>query len=715
MTDTAAKATETVSLERVGSVVTIVEGSSFCISGRSGDIRPNSNGGLFFQDARFLSHWELLVNGKPLEPLSVTTDDPFAAAFVSRARPRPGHADSTLVVFRQRFLGLGIREDIRVKNFAGEAMLCIIELVVNADFAHVFDVKEDRATISGMLSREVDDRTLTIRHSDEGLERGIVASFNRPITADDDRLVFEVEIQANDEWSLCAELGLIVGDEHIRPKYRCGEPIDAAQPTERLIQWRNRVPQIETNHAALGTAVRRGQEDLGSLRIFDPHFSQLPVIAAGTPWFMTLFGRDSLLTAWMALLVEPDLSVGVLDALARFQGTEVNPETDEEPGKILHEVRSTPYNDLGFDKSLVYYGSADATPLFVMLLGELRRWGLAAGLVDRLLPHVDRALAWIENYGDADGDGYVEYQRKSEHGIRNQGWKDSFDSVRFADGRLADTPIALAEVQAYVYAAYQARKWFAREVGDHETAEKYRAKARALKTAFNRDFWMEDEQFFAMALDGDKKRVDAITSNPGHCLWTGIVDDDKAAHVARHLLSPEMYSGWGVRTLSTKMNGFNPIGYHTGSVWPHDNVILAAGLSRYGFVEEAQKIVMGLLDASAPDQGRLPELFSGLHRSELSIPVSFPTSCSPQAWAAASPLLALRTLLRFDPSIPQGRLYLAPALPDEIRYLRLDRIPLNGQRISVEINRGEVTVAGLDPSIDLVGPTEMKRVDAIGD
>ncbi|MBO0731237.1 MAG: hypothetical protein J2P57_18415, partial [Acidimicrobiaceae bacterium] len=347
-------------------------------------------------------------------------------------------------------------------------------------------------------------------------------------------------------------------------------------------------------------------------------------------------------------------------------------------------------------------GSADATPLFVMLLGELRRWGLAREAVDDLLPHADRAIEWIERHGDRDGDGYVEYQRASDRGLRNQGWKDSADAVRFADGHLADPPIALAEVQGYVYGAYLARAFFAAEHGDAMLSASLRARAADLKAAFNRDFWLPDRGWLAMGLDRNKRPIDALTSNMGHCLWTGILDADKADAVAKRLLSPDMFSGWGIRTLAASMDGYNPLSYHRGSVWPHDNAIAAAGLMRYGYVREAQRVIMAMLDAGATQRGRLPELFSGLERLELPLVVPFPTSCSPQAWAAASPLLMLRTLLRLDPWVPRGKVWLRPALPERIRFLHVGRIPLAGARVSVTVEEDKMSVDGLPDDLELV-------------
>jgi len=425
-------------------------------------------------------------------------------------------------------------------------------------------------------------------------------------------------------------------------------------------------------------------------------------VAAGAPWFMTLFGRDSLLTSWMAMMVDPDLALGTLQTLARFQGRSVNPLTEEEPGRILHEMRFGEAAGISLGGGTIYYGSADATPLFVMVLGELQRWGSRRGDVDALLPAADRALEWITAYGDKDGDGYVEYERASDRGLVNQGWKDSWDAVRFADGRLARPPIAMCEVQGYVYAALVARSHFATEGGDTELAEQLRARAEGLKAAFNRDFWLEEQGFFAMALDADKAPVDGLASNMGHCLWTGIVDEEKAPLVAKHLLSEWMFCGWGVRTLAETVRGYNPISYHCGSVWPHDNAIAAAGLMRYGFVEEAHQIMEGLMAAAPFFDNRLPELFAGLSRSQFRFPVSYPTSCSPQAWAAASPLLFLRTVLRFEPDIRNATLSLAPRVPEWIGTLALEQVPLMGGYLSIRVDGDDLEVRSVPDGLTVV-------------
>ncbi len=561
--------------------------------------------------------------------------------------------------------------------------------------------------LRGERTLQTSDGCLAFGYQHDGTRRGTMLRAGGLAVMEHHLLMAEVTIEPQDSWSGCVEVAAVIDGVEVEPLYRCGRPVERAAPSERLLRWRRQVPTVTSAHAGLEAVVSRSHADLGALRIFDPDFPERAVVAAGAPWFMTLFGRDSLLTSWMALLVDPDLALGVVQTLARFQGDKVDDETEEEPGRILHEMRFGTAASLSLGGGHVYYGTADATPLFVMLLGELRRWGLAAEQVDRLLPHVDRALAWVHDYGDRDGDGFVEYEPTSERGLRNQGWKDSWDGVRAADGELGKGPIALCEVQGYTYAAYVARAHFAHEAGDEATAATYKAKAAELKAAFNRDFWLDDRQWYAMALDGDNRPLDALSSNMGHCLWTGIVDQDKAAAVARHLMSPAMFTGWGIRTLADTMVGYNPISYHNGSVWPHDTAIAAAGLMRYGFVEEAQRVAMGLIDTAMAVGGRLPELFGGLDRRELRVPLGYPASCSPQAWAAASPLLLLRMLLRFDPWLPHGKLWLAPVVPKAIGRLRVGHIPLGGGRLAVEVDGDDVNVEGLPPGVELVtGPRQ---------
>ena len=700
---------ESVPLGRAGNAdVTLVQGSAFAISDSLGNMTPGSPQGLFFRDSRFLSRLELRLNGSYAEPLAGTTTDPFSAEFVGRTHSvASSRSESALLVFRRRYVGRGMREDIVVRNFADEPAYCELAIDVDADFADLFEVKEGRVRRDGGRELELGSPKPGLTELTFRYRRGSVSRGTRITLGGEPRLigttaVFEVIVPAHGEWTTCLQVIPIIEGEEIEPRYLCGQPVERATPGERLARWKSDVPFVESDHPGLASVVARGSEDLGALRIFDPEYPDRTVVAAGAPWFMTLFGRDSLITSWMALMVDPDLALGVLQTLARFQGESVDPRNEEEPGRILHEMRFGEAASLSLGGGRIYYGTADATPLFVMLLGELRRWGIAREAVDELLPHADRALSWIEDFGDRDGDGYVEYMRTSDRGLINQGWKDSWDGVRFRDGSLARAPIALAEVQGYVYAAYLARAHFADEHTDPVAATKWRNKATELRRNFNRDFWVEERGWFAMGLDADKRPIDALASNMGHCLWSGIVDEEKAPLVAAQLVGPAMFNGWGVRTLASTMGGYNPISYHSGSVWPHDTALIAAGLMRYGFVDEALKIIMGLLDAAISQGGRLPELFAGLDRSEYPTVVSYPTSCSPQAWASAAPLLMLRTLLRLDPWVPHGKVWLDPVLPDEISYLAVHRIPLAGSRLTVKIDGGDVEVRGLPENLEVI-------------
>jgi len=675
--------------------ITLVEGQTFCLSGRTGDIRRDLPHGLFVLDRRVLSVWELRLNDHPLEPLAVDSEDPFTATFVGRGRPSPGHADADLVVHRRRRVGNGMREEVEVHNHGLGALTVQVRLRCWTDFADVFAVKESRVHGRGHV-----DATETaaggVRFVDRAPDGGRIVTVrtSAPGTWDGGGLLWDLVLPAAGRWSTCLEIEVGIGDRPVDLRFRCGGDDDNALPRQRLTRWQATLPVVTTDDAALAQAVAQTGADLGALRIFDPDHPDLPVLAAGAPWFMTVFGRDSLLTAWMTLLADHSLARGVLETLARRQGRVDDPRTEEEPGKIVHELRFGHAGGLALGGGDAYYGSVDATPLFVMLLGELRRWDPDDALVDRLLPAADRALAWIAERGDRDGDGYVEYERRSPRGLANQGWKDSWDAVRHLDGELAEPPIALAEVQGYVYAAYLARAHFAQEAGDLATCEHYRDRATRLRDRFNEDFWLEDRGWYALALDRDKRPVESLASNMGHCLWTGIVDPDRAPVVAARLLGDDLFSGWGIRTLGRSMPAYNPVSYHNGSVWPHDCAIAAAGLARYGLIAEAHRIIEAQLDAAAAYHGQLPELFAGFDRRQLRTPAAYPTSCSPQAWASASPLLWLRTLLRFDPWASNDRVWLDPQLPARIRRLEVRGISIGHELMDVTVEDGELEVTG---------------------
>ncbi|MET0895928.1 MAG: glycogen debranching N-terminal domain-containing protein [Acidimicrobiia bacterium] len=672
--------------------VTLVDGSSFSISLPSGDMLTGFPHGLFYRDTRFLSTIRMRVNGEWPEPLSARATYPFSASMVLRAPPPPGIADSKLAVFRTRFVGQGMRDDVVVRNYGTEPAFCTVEFELDVDFADIFEVKAGKHDARRARDFDSTNGHLTWHYERGAFRRSTAIDFSRAANVRGSNVSFDVILPPGDDWTLCMQVTPTIDDVQVQPRHRCGEPVEWSEPVTRLESWRQARPAIRIEHAPMNEMIARSAEDLAALRITDPEFPERSVIAAGAPWFMTVFGRDSLLTSWMALLVDPALALGTLETLARFQGSQVDERTEEQPGRILHEMRFGEAAELSLGGGTVYYGSVDATPLFVMLLGELHRWGCRPEAVRALLPAADRALAWITEFGDRDGDGYVEYQQLNEQGLANQGWKDSFDSIRFIDGRLADPPIALAEVQGYVYAAFLARAAMADDDGDAARAHDLRSRAVDLKERFNRDFWMADRGWFALGLDARKQPIDALTSNIGHCLWTGIVEDEKIQLVTEKLMSSEMFNGWGLRTLASSMVGYNPLSYHNGSVWPHDSAIGAAGLSRAGHHDAAHSVLAGLVDAAVSFSDRMPELFAGIGRDELPFPVRYPTSCSPQAWSAASPLLLLRAVVGLDPDVPRGLIHVTPHCPPWLGTIRLEGVPLGSGRLSIEVHGDECRV-----------------------
>jgi glycogen debranching enzyme len=687
------------------SPVTLIEGSTFCISEAGGDIVPDRSHGLFVRDTRMLSRWELRVDGIEPQPLSAQHAEPYAATFLGRMPPRAGKADSTLLVVRRRYVGDGMREDITLRNTSAKPKRCKIELTAEADFADLFEVKGRSKPRTAATTGVADSGLVITSGRRERRQELQITGDQNPAVSDDGLLAWRLSVPGHSERTVSVEAVPVDDGVAMTLRHPRGHAVDETLPARRLRKWRQRGPQVRTRDRNLAEVLGRSVEDLGALRIFDPEHPRWPVVAAGAPWFMALFGRDSLLTAWMLLPWDPGLALGTLRTLAAWQGSELDAASEEEPGKILHEVRFGPAASFALGGRSAYFGSVDATPLFVMLLAELQRWGGKDNAIAALLPHADRALEWIETYGDADGDGFVEYCRKSSHGLANQGWKDSWDGVNFADGKIAEPPIALAEVQGYAYAAYRARAQLARQAGDDGGAAMWRKKAKQLKRDFNERFWLQDRGWYAVGLDAEKRQIDSLTSNIGHCLWTGIVDNDKAASVARHLVSADMFSGWGIRTLATSMTAYNPMSYHNGSVWPHDNAICAAGLMRYGFIEQAQRVTEAIIDAAAPFGYRLPELFCGFARDEFPAPVPYPTSCSPQAWAAGAPLLLLHSLLRFAPEVASGQLWCSPEVPDRYLPLRVSGLRVGKSRVAVDIGEEQWEITGLEPVNIEVIPT----------
>lgn len=692
---------------RVGAgAVTLVEGSSFCICAPSGDLNGAGSNGVFFRDTRILSRWDLRVDGETPDPLTAMISEPYRGTFLGRLPRRFGRTDTSLLVHRERRIGNGLREDLMLRNPGCEPTTCTVTLVVAADFADLFEVKEGRVQARGERRMQAQNNRLYLELDWRGTQRGAVVeapdgTVVAAVGSATGAIVYDALVPARGQWSTSVLVCPVVDGEVVEPSFPLDRPERDTQPARRLQRWRETTPLATTGNSSLQRTLRRSQQDVGALRIFDPKEPALAAVAAGAPWFMALFGRDSLLTAYMALPVDRSLALGTLRTLARHQGRTVDPVTEEEPGRILHEVRLGVDSSLSLGGGRIYYGTVDATPLFVVVLGEFARWGGERHEVRQLLPHADRALTWIDKCGDRDGDGFVEYRRATDHGLRNQGWKDSWDGITFADGRPAEPPIALCEVQGYTYQAFRARAGLARWLGDAAGGRWWSERAARLKRAFNERFWLPDRGWYALALDGEKNLVDACASNMGHCLWSGIVDADKAALVAEHLMSPAMFTGWGVRTLSAEMGAYDPVSYHNGSVWPHDNALIVAGLMRYGFVAPAQRIARALLEAAEQFGGRLPELFCGFDRTEFPEPVPYPTSCSPQAWASATPIELVRALLRFDPDLCRRQLWVDPVLPADFAPFRVDGVAVGAGRVSVQVTGEGTLVEGVPSGVEL--------------
>jgi glycogen debranching enzyme len=675
--------------------ISILDGSTFLVSDLRGDVQasPDEPHGFFYRDTRFLSRWTLRANGAPLEALSTDDLSYFAAQFFLVPPTGDVNTNPTVSVIRKRAIGDGFHEDVTVLNHGAEPLELELRLEADSDFADLFEVKDALAK-RGETYRRIDADTLVLgyRRDEFGRETRIRAS--RPAEVDEHGLTFRVRVEPQTEWNTCI---------FVQPRYASDVPLEIkyrhddeeAKPNigMTLAQWLEAAPRLESDWDPLEHIYERSLVDLAALRFTSELFPEDALPAAGLPWFMTVFGRDSLITSYQALPFVLELAQTTLRVLAARQATELDGFRDAEPGKILHEIRFGELTHFDERPHSPYYGTADATPLFLILLDEAERWTGNAGLIRELEPAARAALAWIDEHGDRDGDGYVEYARRNEEtGLENQCWKDSWDSIRFADGRVADGPIATCEIQGYVYDAKLRCARLAREHWDDpELAERLERAAAELRERFNRDFWLEARDCYALALDGEKRPVDSITSNTGHLLWSGIVPEERAAALADHLLGEALFSGWGVRTMAEGEGGYNPIRYHNGTVWPHDNSLIAQGLARYGFREQAARIAFATLEAATYFRYRLPEVFAGYRRGRTGFPVEYPTASSPQAWATGTPLLLLRVLLGLEPE-DEG-LAVAPHFPQEIERITLEGIPGRWGRADATGSRLEEALA----------------------
>jgi glycogen debranching enzyme len=681
----------------------VKEGGTFLYSDLEGNLDHGGDYGLGFyaKDTRFLSHFRLTISGRDPVLLSSSAERGYMS-HVDLTNPDLYEGDTvvvpqqTLSLRRIRAINGRMFERVRVKNYNPFAVTLDLEFHLGADFADIFEVR-------GMAREGTPEpppprvRESTIEFDYEGRD-GVHRITKVEFGGQPDRIdVNGVTATAVFRMPLGPYQTKLVGlsVEPIVVEDARASSMDFDHAVHELRrsyeEWERESTEIVTDNELFNQLLARSRRDLRALYT---QTADGAVLAAGIPWYVTVFGRDTLIASHQLLLVNARPARETLELLAAKQGTRVDDWRDEQPGKILHEIRQGELARAGLIPHSPYYGSVDATPWFLILFGMHFRWTGDAAFAEKLLPAAEAALEWIDRDGDLDGDGFVEYLCRSARGIRNQGWKDSHDSVVHADGGLAEPPIALAEVQAYVYLAKLRMADVYAGLGRQEDALRLQDQAAELKRRYNEAFWMEDEQFFAEALDADKRQVRTVTSNPGHGLYCGIVDEDKAIPLAKRLLSPDMFSGWGIRTMSKSAPAYNPMSYHNGSVWPHDNALIAAGMKRYGFGRSTNRVATALFDAAIQaDYLRLPELFCGFTRRTPNRPVSYPIACSPQAWAAGSPYLLLQSILGISARAHENLLTVnAPQLPTWLNTVEIRNVAVGDSRVSIVFRReGEIT------------------------
>jgi glycogen debranching enzyme len=674
--------------------LTVQDGSTFCVCDERGDLDgATSASGFFASDTRFLSRLVLTVGGLRPEPESLEQSAPYLAYFVLAA--------GELSIIRERFVGNLMEERISVHNRGERSVEVEVALALEVDFADIFTVKDldpgfgrpaPELSLPAPRPARWDAMRYTALFADDAFPARTLVQFSRRCESDARGAHFHLSLEPRRRWELVVTVQPLLDDRPLRAQAVPGElTADRRRAVDSWLRWRADAPRLTSPRSDLERTWERSVADLAALRM-NINGVDGCVPAAGTPWFMTVFGRDTLITCLQSIVFGPDLAQSALRVLTATQATEDDPELDAEPGKIIHEFRR---GKAALVRPGRYYGTADATPLFLVLLSELWRWTGDRDLVAEFEGPARRALAWIDGAGDRDGDGFVEYERRASRGFRNQCWKDSETSMSFHDGSLAEPPIAPAEVQGYVYDAKLRTAELAREVwDDSQTAIRLESEARKLRSRFNEAFWVERESgFYALGLDRDKRAIDSPGSNMGHLLWSGIVPPERVDAVANRLMDERLWSGWGVRTMARGEGAFDPLAYHNGTVWPHDNSLIAWGLARVGRREDAQEIVRSLMEAAAAFDFRLPEVFAGFERGGSPRPAVYPTACSPQAWAAATPILLLRVLLELEPD--QGTRALrasAARLPEWAEGLTLKRIQAFGESWTAHVNNGTVSV-----------------------
>ena len=696
----------------------------FLVCAPDATIAPATQQGYFCVDTRLVSSFELTLSRTPPTLLNSTIVQSFSARheFVNAEIVTGGGRieGGALHLRLDRTMHHGIHEDYDLTNYAGEVVELELELRFESDFADLFDVKERRLVRRGSCASGWDReaRTLTTRYRNHDFERGLrleVKNQGSEPEYANGLLSFRITLAPKQHWHTCLLwVPLGVAEQEEAPVEAChalltGDP----QLAKRRREWRSRVTRITTSDTSVNAVVERAVDDLGSLRMrrVDKDAAahggdgiEEMVPAAGIPWFVSLFGRDALVVSLQTLPLSPGLTAGSLQALAALQGDDYDDRHDLQPGKIEHEFRHGELAHFELIPQTPYYGTHDATTLYVWAAAELWRWTADRGLIERLRPHVERALHWIDTDGDSDGDGLQEYKtRAGDWGYYNQGWKDSGDGIVSADGSNAELPIATCELQGYVVAAK--RGWadtLEQAFDDASAAARLREQADRLADALEDRFWWEAEGGYYLGLDGRKRPIESVASNQGHLLWTEAITNDRAARVVTRLLQADMWSGWGVRTLSAAHVAYNPLSYQLGSIWPHDNAILARGFARYGHGAEAGEIAHAQFDAAARFQyRRLPEVYAGLARDEASFPVQYLGANVPQAWASGAVIHLLSALLDLQPDAANKRVALQPTLPAWLDEIELRNLRVGNASVDLRVTRNGVSVEGQRGEVDV--------------
>lgn len=678
-------------------IVTVHQGETFMVTSEDGEISPERELGLFCCDTRLISRYRLLIDGQRWRLATAAPVSYYGACyyFVSpqlRSR-RQSLPERKLELRLERAIDGGVHEDFDLTNYSGECVALHFEIELESDFADLFDVKKHQLMERGQIDSYWDRRRYALvaryRHGKfrRALRYQIKCQDSRPHYANG-KIRFDLQLPPGAAWHACAFAIPVIDGVARRPGRKCHQAAQGDARIHRLQRaWQRSTTRIATPNSDVQRAYEQGVYDIGGLRLYQHERKDaLWMPAAGVPWFVTVFGRDGALVALQTLPVNYALARDTLRRLAQFQARKRDDFRDAQPGKILHEIRFGELAHLGLIPHSPYYGTADATVLYLILLSEVYRWSADAALVRELRGVVLRCLEWIDRYGDLDGDGFQEYRSFSSQGYRNQGWKDADNAVVYPDGRLVEPAIATCELQGYVYdAKLRVAQLFEQVFGERASARQLRAQAARLKQRFNSAFWMEREGCYGYALDAKKQLVRSIASNCGHLLWSGIIDPpERAARVMQRLLQPDMYSGWGIRTLSKRHPAFNPHDYQVGAVWPHDNALIAAGAKRYGLWRQANQIALGIFEACAAFRSyRLPELFAGVERTPGAFPVQYLGANIPQGWATGSIFLLLQTLLGIRADAPANVLHIDPTLPPWLRDITLENLQIGPHRLSI--------------------------------